>query len=129
MEIKRFGETHDFIIFFAFLLCRFSFIYRSLKCFPSSTCDENKGHVGLFLTLEFANRKDFTAKYRFGIISSSGQISNMAEREREAKEFRTSSGFSKFISHNALFELANYWLPNHELTIMCEVSRQCLLSA
>lgn len=73
--------------------------------------------------------KDFTAKYKFGIVSNTGETSYVAERDREAKEFKSSSGFSKFVGHDALFELSSYWLPHSRLTIMCEVSSSFLIVA
>jgi hypothetical protein len=75
--------------------------------------------LSLYLSLQSPKDKNFVIKFKFGIISKSGEIVNAMSAENAADIFNQGRGWLKFVSHEELFNAE--LLPDNKLTIVCEV--------
>lgn len=90
-----------------------------MTLYRNGDSDEHKRHVGLYLHLESANRKDFLAKWSFTLRNENGLEVKRLSSEYKGEDFGGKGyGFPKFISHR---ELSKHVKQCSKVTIICEV--------
>ena len=93
-------------------------IDRNLQCFRNGQKEQCEGYVGYFLQFRSASSMDFIAKYEFGIVSKTGNVSHRGQIEQTGKGFKEGGwGLPKFISHADLYsdpDLVN----DNEITLL-----------
>jgi hypothetical protein len=114
-------------------------ILRYLELYPNGNNERTQGHIGIFLCLKSASGKccisdffcrlfnirlssclNFTAKFKFGIISTSGIINWMNEYTVKGSEFEGGRGAPSLIQHDRLFRKKSF-VPENTFSVACEV--------
>lgn len=93
-----------------------------LQLYPDGKTAENKGFVSVFLYLRSRSRSGVLANYRISILSTDEMPLGELPCCKPLK-FRPGSsfGYGKLIKQDYLLTKQQQYLPNHELTLRCEV--------
>lgn len=103
----------------------FKLIFRSLEVFLNGEAEKSRSHVSVFLNLVESASAQFTIKFKFEILGKTDKDTCVSKQdERMVEEFKDNNGYgwTKFMSHDELFNPEKQFIRNGILTVICEVN-------
>lgn len=93
-----------------------------MRFYPNCSDSPATSFIGVFLSLSECSSANFTAKYKFEILSNKENHAS-TEVQRSANELlKDGYGFKKFLSHDELFKVEKEFVKDGEMVLLCNVS-------